>query len=104
LEAVKEGCHICTILWQRMEDNAKYIWTSDWPHNENKVGSLSYSILGDNEGKGIFSVAFLYGNDWRTEHQKATTAFERGITIIASPAKGDYRPLIGTPVLIKRRT
>lgn len=87
-----------------MIDNAKYIWTSDWPHDENKVGALSYTILGNKGDQGKFLVSFLYGNDWRTEHQKATTAFERGITIIASPAKGNPRSLAGIPVLIKRRT
>jgi len=87
-----------------MIDNAKYVWTSDWPHDENKVGSLYYNILGNGEDKGKFSVAFLYGLDWRAEHQKVTTAFERGVTIIASPAKGDSRPLVGIPVLMKRRT
>jgi hypothetical protein len=87
-----------------MIDNAKYIWTSDWPHDESKVGSLYYIIIGNEVDKDKFSVAFLYGHDWRTEHQKATTAFERGITIIARPAKGDSRPLAGITALMKRRT
>ena len=87
-----------------MIDDAKYIFTSDWPHNENKVGSLYYTIIGNEEDEDRFRVAFLYGHDWRTEHQKATTSFERGITIIASPAKGDSRPLVRIPVLMKRRT
>jgi hypothetical protein len=87
-----------------MIDNAKYIWTSDWPHDENKAGSLYYTIIGNEGDKERFSVAFLYGHDWRTEHQKATTSFERGITIIASPAKGYSRHLRGSSVLMKRRT
>lgn len=78
-----------------MIDNAKYVWTSDWPHDENKVGSLSYTIIGNGDDKERFSISFLYGLDWRTEQQKATTAFRRGITVIASPAKGDSRPKSG---------
>lgn len=79
-----------------MVDNAKYIYTRDWPHDEKKVGSLSYSIIGrEKEGKGTFAIAFLYGNDWRTEQQKLTTAFERGVTIIVSPAKGNTTTSIG---------
>jgi hypothetical protein len=87
-----------------MINNAKYIWPSDGPHDVNKVGSLHYMIVRYEEDKERSSLAFLYGNDWRTEQQKATTAFERGITIIASPAKGASRPLVGILLLMKRRT
>lgn len=87
-----------------MIDNAKHIWTSDGPHDENKAGPLYYTIVGNEGDKESTSVAFLHGHDWRTESPKNTTSFERAVTIIASPAKGYSRHRLGISLLMKRRT
>ena len=64
--AVAEGCHLCTMLWDHMCDNARLGvrngYVNGWTHDQSMVGQILYTLAANSGGfTKRYIILFIYG-------------------------------------------